>query len=170
MCLRHVWQKVRIIPTLTLKKLDCSVIITFYFCRCRKKQLLCWLRSGTKHTSISKKYCRLIAITEVLRKNFTWVGAYSVKYISVNILNKTLQMAVPKTSDYNQNKGVPRETAVFSLWQCQWTWTLLQTQTEYFWSWYTEWQFGQLLFQMFSHRQKPWPCITMLPVLVLDHN
>ena len=29
-------------------------------------------------------------------------------------------------------------------------WTLLQTRTEHFWSWYTEWQFGQLLFQMFS--------------------
>ena len=29
-------------------------------------------------------------------------------------------------------------------------WWLLQTWTEHFWSWYTEWQFGQLLFQMFS--------------------
>ena len=73
-----------------------------------KKQLLRHLWRGTKHTSISKKYCRLFAITEVLRKNFTGVGAYSnmsaylVKYISINILNKVLQMAVPTTGNYNQ--------------------------------------------------------------------
>ena len=44
----------------------------------------------------------LFAITEVLRKNFTGLGAYSVKCISINILNKILQMAVPTTGDYNQ--------------------------------------------------------------------
>ena len=129
-----------------------------------KKQLLCRLWSGTKHTSISKKYCRLFAIAEVLRENFTGVGtylnmsAYSVKYISVNILNKILQMSVLKTGDYNKNKAVSSETAVllldsfsavnsFTLAVS----TLLQTWTEHFRSWYTEWQFfGQLLFQMFS--------------------
>ena len=46
----------------------------------------------------------------VLRKNFTRVGGLlehehllgQILYISINILNKILQMVVPKTSDYTQ--------------------------------------------------------------------
>ena len=69
-----------------------------------KKQLLWHLWSSTKQTSISKKYCRLFAIAEVL-DTYSNMSSYSVKYISINILNKIPQMAVPKNSDYNQ-RGV----------------------------------------------------------------
>ena len=88
------------------------LLITLYFSRCQKKNPLRRLWSNTKHTSISKKYCRLFAIAEVLRKNFTRVGAYlnmstyskpvKYMYIFINILNKILQTAVPKTGNYNQ--------------------------------------------------------------------
>ena len=101
-----------------------------------------------------------------MRKDFTRAGAYSnmiaysAKYIYINIFNKILQMAVPKTDDYNQ-RGVK--------WNCSFaTWFILSCKQFQFGSvsvgehclklrlntseaqWYTEWQFGQLLFQMFS--------------------
>ena len=83
-------------------------------------------------------------------------SAYSVKYISINILNKILQMVVPNTGDYNQRVGK---------WNCSFaTWFILSCKQFHFDSVSececcfklglstseAEWQFGQLLFQMFS--------------------
>ena len=93
MWLCHVLQKLRIIPTLIYAE---------------KTTFATSFEEALNTHQSAKKYWRLFAITPVNVFLRTSVGAYSnmtdysVKYISINILNKILQMVVPKTGDYNQ--------------------------------------------------------------------
>ena len=88
------------------------------------------------------------------------MSAYSVKYISINILNKIIQMAVTKTCDYNQ-MGVK--------WNCSFVTQFILSCKQFHFGRVSERErcfklglrsseadrqssrrFGQLLFQMFS--------------------